>query len=141
MSDITEKDIRGNAFCIMDELSNRRYKILVVDDEPTVSESIKIMLKYHGHEAWTVDNGESAIELCKAEKFDLIITDYFMPDMKGDELSAIIKRDWPEQKILMISAYGNALPAGSKSTSEADAVLSKPFSMEALLTTVAMIIG
>ncbi len=106
-----------------------------------VSASIKIMLKHHGHEAWIADTGESAIALCNVEKFDLIITDYYMPDMKGDELSMIIKRKWPGQKILMISAYGDALSAHSKSTNEADAVLGKPFSMEALLTTVAMTIG
>lgn len=113
---------------------------MVVDDEPMVSASIKIMLKCHGHEAWIADNGESAIELCKAEKFDLIITDYSMPDMKGDELSAIIKRDRPAQKILMISAYGDALPVLSKLISRADVVLSKPFSVETLLTTVATMI-
>jgi two-component system response regulator HydG len=98
-----------------------------VDDEPTVSASIKMMLKHYGHEPWTVENGEAAIALCKTQQFDLIITDYYMPDMKGDELSAIIKRDWPGQKILMISAFGHDILAASNSTGGTDAVLTKPF--------------
>lgn len=100
-----------------------------------------MMLKYYGHEAWTVDNGEAAIALCKTQQFDLIITDYYMPDMKGDELSAIIKRDWPGQKILMITAFDYEILAPSKSMGGADAVLTKPFPMETLLTAVAKLVG
>ena len=112
-----------------------------MDDEPTVAASLKMMLKHYGHEAWTVDNGEAAIALCKTQQFDLIITDYYMPDMKGDELSAIIKRDWPGQKILMISAFGYGILAPNNSTGGADAVLTKPFPMETLLKAIAKIVG
>jgi len=123
------------------EVIKKTHKILVVDDEPMVSASIKMMLKYYGHEVWTVNTGEAAIALCKTQQFDLIITDYYMPDMKGDELTAIIKRDWPGQKILMISAFGFEVLSPGKSTGGADAVLTKPFPMETLLKAVAKLVG
>jgi CheY-like chemotaxis protein len=125
----------------MGTLSKKHCKILVVDDEPMVSASIKLMLKHYGHEARVVGDGETAITLCKAERFDLVITDYYMPDMKGDELSAAIKRDWPEQKILMISAFGAELLARGNPLDGVDHVLSKPFSSHELLMAIAEAIG
>jgi two-component system, OmpR family, response regulator ResD len=106
-----------------------------------VCESIKMILKHHGHEVKTVDNGETAIALCKTEQFDLIITDYYMPDMKGDVLSAIIKRNWPEQKILMITAHGDEFRSLDKPMHGVDDVLNKPFHMEDLLKIVAQMVG
>jgi CheY-like chemotaxis protein len=113
----------------------------VVDDEPTVSASIKMMLEHYGHEAMTVDNGEAAMALCKTEQFDLIITDYSMPDMKGDELSEKIKCERPGQKILMVSAFGHEVLGHGKPTSEPDAVLTKPFSVDALIMAVTELVG
>jgi DNA-binding response OmpR family regulator len=106
-----------------------------------VAASIEIMLKYHGHRVQTVDHGEAAIALCQTEQFDLIILDYSMPGMKGDELAAKIKQDWPGQKILMISAFGSEILSPDKFGGTVDAMLTKPFAMDELLSAISKILG
>ena len=62
----------------MKTLGNQTYYILIVDDEPSVCESIKMLLEHDGHKAQTVGSGEVALALLEHETFDLIITDYSM---------------------------------------------------------------
>ena len=64
--------------------------------------------------------------LFKPGHFDLVITDFQMPQMKGNELAARIKQAWPAQPILMITAYAEQL---NQSDSPVDALLDKPFQL------------
>ena len=66
-------------------------KILVVDDEPFVCDAVKMMLNFDGHTVQTANSGQEALEMLERDKFDLVITDFAMPNMKGDELAAAIK--------------------------------------------------
>src|SRR5437870_372298 len=66
-------------------------RILVVDDEPFVCDAVKMMLNFDGHVVETASNGKEALALFEKGKFDLVITDFAMPSMKGDELAAEIK--------------------------------------------------
>ena len=108
------------------------YKILVVDDEPTVCKAIQMMLKFYGHQVKTAEGGEAALALFGAGQFDLIITDYLMPEMKGDQLVARIKQLRPEQRLIMVTAFAEDFLAFGKPTGGVDFVLSKPFSLEQL---------
>jgi len=60
------------------------YQILVVDDEPSVSRTIRMLLEYDGHEVQTVVSGEEALALMELRQFDLVITDYSLGGMQGD---------------------------------------------------------
>ena len=60
---------------------------------------------------------------------DLVITDFEMPQMKGDELATRIKQAWPAQPVLMITAYAEQL---GDSDNPVDALLNKPFHLEDL---------
>lgn len=62
-------------------------------------------------------------------KFDLIIVDYAMPDMKGDKLAAAIKPLAPQQPIIMIAAYGEALRFAGNFPLAVDLVINKPFAV------------
>ena len=64
----------------------RQRRILVVDDEPLVCDAVKMMLEFDGHVVETAPNGKDALALLERSKFDLVITDFEMPMMKGDEL-------------------------------------------------------
>ena len=117
------------------------HQILVVDDESSVCKAIKLLLEFDGHAVHTVDSGEAALALFEPGKFDLVITDYSMWGMKGDELATRLKARHPQQPILMATAYAADFhPAGKPSTG-VDYIISKPFSLtelrEAIAATVA----
>lgn len=106
--------------------------ILLVDDEPLVCDSIKMMLAFDGHKVETASSGKEALTLLEKSKFDLVITDYDMAAMKGDKLAAIIKARVPHQPVLMITAYSEGLPSTGHSLAGVDFVVSKPFMLEDL---------
>jgi CheY-like chemotaxis protein len=107
-------------------------RILVVDDEPLVCDAVKMMLAFDGHEVETASNGKEALALLERSQFDLVITDFQMPTMKGDELAAAIKARNPKQPIVMITAYAEMLHASGNPLSGVDYVISKPFLLENL---------
>src|SRR5205809_7329531 len=82
-----------------------KRRILVVDDEPFVCEAVKMMLAFDGHAVETACSGKEALALFENGKFDVVITDFAMPTMKGDELAAAIKARSPTQPVVMITAY------------------------------------
>ena len=119
---------------------NQVWRILVVDDEPAVGDAIKMMLKFDGHAVQTASGSKEALSLLEQDKFDLIITDYSMPGMKGDELAAVIKQRLPHQPIIMISAYAEMLKSYGNPLTGVDFMLSKPFFMAELREAVARVL-
>jgi two-component system cell cycle response regulator CpdR len=116
---------------------NQVRQILVVDDEPAVRDAIKMMLKFDGHEVQTANGSKEALSLLEQGKFDLIITDYSMSGMKGDELAAVIKQRLPHQPIIMITAYAEMLKSSSDPLPGVDFIISKPFSLADLREAIA----
>jgi len=107
-------------------------RILVVDDEPLVCESIKWLLAADGHAVETALNGQAALSLFQKARFDLIIVDYNLPGMKGDELTAAIKALDPHQPVVMITAYPEMLKSSGQPLGGVDLVISKPFNSQQL---------
>jgi CheY-like chemotaxis protein len=107
-------------------------RILVVDDEPFVCDAVKMMLSFDGHEVDTASSGKEALALYDKGKYDLVITDYAMPSMKGDELAVSIKKRVPEQAVVMITAYAEMLNASGQHMQGVDFIISKPFLLEHL---------
>jgi CheY-like chemotaxis protein len=107
-------------------------RILVVDDEPFVCDAVKMMLAFDGHEVETANSGKDALALFDRQKFDVVITDFAMPVMKGDELAAAIKSRIPDQPVVMITAYAEMLQASGNPLTGVDVMISKPFLLENL---------
>ena len=107
-------------------------RILVVDDEPAVSEAIKMMLEHFGHEVQTASNGKDALSLLEQRAFDLVVTDHTMPGMTGAALAAAIKQRLPRQPVLMITAHTEMLRASGNPLTGVDFLLGKPFKMQEL---------
>ena len=102
-------------------------RILVVDDEPFVCESIKMLLAYDGHDVQTASGGAEALTRFDPEKIQVVFTDFYMPGMKGDELAEKIKARSPATPIILLTAF----PPPSKPAA-IDLVLTKPFMLQSL---------
>ena len=106
--------------------------ILVVDDEPYVCDAVRMMLAFDGHQVETAASGKEALAAFAKGKFDVVITDYAMPGMKGDELAIAIKSMPPEQPVVLITAYAEMLKSEQTPLSAVDFIVSKPFLLENL---------
>ncbi len=111
----------------MPEQKFPKKKILVVDDEPQVCEAVKMLLEFDGHEVVTADSGKEALALFEHGKFDVVITDYTMPEMKGDELALAIKASVPGQPVVMLTAHAEMLKTSAVPLTGVDQLVSKPF--------------
>jgi CheY-like chemotaxis protein len=109
-----------------------KKRILVVDDEPFVCDAVKMMLAFDGHDVVTASDAKEALGIFAENKFDLVITDFAMPGMKGDELAAAIKSRSPRQPIVMITAYAEMLQSSGRQLPGVDFLVSKPFLLEHL---------
>ncbi len=103
-----------------------------MDDEPFVCDAVKMMLAFDGHEVETANSGQEALTIFNEGKFDVVITDFAMPRMKGDELAATIKARAPGQPIVMITAYAEMLQTSGHALVGVDFIISKPFLLENL---------
>jgi CheY-like chemotaxis protein len=113
-----------------------KLRILVVDDEPSVGNTVKMLLKYDGHEVQATHCSKEALGLLKTGQFDLVFTDYTMPGMDGNQLAAAIKANTPDQPIVMITAYAGTLPPSP----DVDFVVGKPFRLEHLREAIAKVV-
>jgi DNA-binding NtrC family response regulator len=80
--------------------------ILIVEDDPTVGESIRLLLKKRGYAILLAPNGKEALHLFRQEFVDLVITDLVMPKMDGIELLEAMKGLRSETEVIVISAQG-----------------------------------
>jgi len=119
----------------------RALRILIVDDEPFVCDALRMMLAFDGHAIETASNGKEALALFAVGKYDVVITDFAMPVMKGDELVAALKARDAGQPIVMITAYAEMFESGDQSMAGVDCLLSKPFLIESLREAVARAIA
>jgi CheY-like chemotaxis protein len=104
-------------------------KILLVDDDTAARETIKLLLSIDRHTITEAANSHEALQLFTGSTYDLVITDYLMPNMLGDDLARNIKNLAPAQPVLLVTAYLEKLiDAGDY----ADGVLGKPFSVDEL---------
>src|SRR5438309_4644438 len=78
-------------------------RILVVDDEPSICRILTDLLTLDGHAVHIATTPGDAIELCRTRHFDLVFLDFYLPEMTGDKLIAIIKRSSPRQKIVLMT--------------------------------------
>ncbi len=115
-------------------------RVLVVDDEPFVCDAVKMMLAFDGHDVETANSGQEALAIFQEGMFDLVITDFAMPIMKGDELAAAIKARAANQPVVMITAYAEMLQASNNPLSGVDFIISKPFLLDNLREAIAKVL-
>jgi CheY-like chemotaxis protein len=111
--------------------------ILVVDDIPAVVMSLTIVLETMGHEVVAASNGVRGLALLKAKPIDLVITDIWMPGMKGAEVIREGRQISPGTRFLAVTGgdpnHQFPMVESSQPDFGADAVLLKPFTTEELM--------
>lgn len=117
---------REDGLEMTNELSTE-LRILVVDDEPIICDSLRMLLGYEGYAVQTASDGKAALEVFSPDQFDLLITDYAMPGMTGDQLADEIKKQAPDTPVIMVTAYAEMLGSWGVDLSNVDSVISKPF--------------
>ncbi len=113
-------------------------RILIADDEFGVREAIKLLLSIDEHTVTEAETGVAALDLFKKGTYDLVITDFEMPRMTGDELAIQIKKISPRQPVIMMTAYSEKLRG---SGNPVDAVLHKPFQFDELRQTMTALLS
>ncbi|HEU5450729.1 MAG TPA: response regulator [Terriglobales bacterium] len=111
-------------------------RVLVVDDERVIADTLAIILNQHGFDASAVYTGTAAVERARATKPELIISDVIMPDMNGIEAAIQIRKFLPGCKILLFS--GQAATADLLESARAQGhefeILAKPVHPQDLLS-------
>jgi PAS domain S-box-containing protein len=114
----------------------RGCRLLVVEDDPAVRSSLRELLRLLGYDVVTVGSREESIYLPPSPAFDLLLTDYMLPDAAGTDIARELRQRWPQLKVVVMSGYAQDGPLGPDARLEGMAFLQKPFGTEALAETV-----
>ena len=111
-------------------------KILVVDDEQAVRESLRRSLRFNGYEVLTANDGLEAVETVRTENPKLLILDVMMPNMDGLEVCRTLRSEGWDRPILVLTARDGVSDRVAGLDAGADDYLPKPFALEELLARV-----
>ncbi len=111
-------------------------KILVIDDERSIRNTLKDILGFEGYSVEVAENGLKGIELVKISDFDIILCDIKMPEMDGIEVLEKILELKPETTVVMISGHGNIDTAVEAIKKGAYDFIVKPLDLNRLLITI-----
>lgn len=110
----------------------KKTRILAVDDEPIIGESLAYNLDAPHRKITVAPNGKEALTLAAKQKFDVVITDHWMPESGGLELVRALRKRKYKGKIVILSGHLSPENIGVYEELEIDEVISKPVMMEEL---------
>jgi len=111
-------------------------KILVIDDERSIRNTLKDILEFEKHQLTLAENGKQGLEIAQNTVFDLIFSDIKMPEMDGIEMLVQLKESGIEAPVVMISGHGNIETAVECIKKGAFDFITKPIDLNRLLITV-----
>jgi DNA-binding response OmpR family regulator len=121
-----------------------KLKIMVIDDDPVILETVHLNLARRGYDTVSFTNGDEALNKVSSLHPDLIILDVIMPQMDGWEVLKIIKDHYPEEdlKVLLLTAKSTDKDKMiGTSILKADGYITKPFDLQDLLQKVKSLLG
>lgn len=113
-----------------------RRRVLVIDDELEIRETLDTFLSWEGYEVVTAESGEAAVERAKEAPFHLAITDLRMSGMNGAETVGALKRIRPGIAVIVVTGYASDEAAVRCWAEGAFQIIRKPFQLEELLLVV-----
>ena len=111
----------------------REYRVLFLEDEPTIREVLKEYMKISGYDVTEVDDGNKALELLKEQSYDLAILDIMVPGISGLEVLSTIKDQLPNLATIMLTALEDEKTQVDAFNRYADDYVIKPVSPIILL--------
>ena len=102
------------------------HRIMVIDDENIVGKMLRAVLEQEGYTIELFLSAAPALVRLKEEKFDVVITDLKMKGKNGFEVVRTVKRDYPQVKLIMITAYANIDASLDAMREELDDFFAKP---------------
>ena len=111
-------------------------KILIVEDEPSLQETLAYNLEKQGYSAATAGDGRTALELARQAKPDLVVLDIMLPQLDGVEVCKILRREGFSAPIIMLTARDDEIDRVVGLEIGADDYITKPFSMRELIARV-----
>ena len=145
----SQDQLRASLFAALDflepeplelaHIAPEEMNVLVVDDSSTSRRIVRHMLEKMGVEKISeAENGKQAVENIEQEFFDLIVTDYNMPEMDGEQLSQFIRKESSQQSVpvLMVTSETDKARLAGVEKSGVSAVFDKPFNADTLRTTI-----
>jgi two-component system nitrogen regulation response regulator NtrX len=111
-------------------------KILVIDDEKSIRNTLKDILETEEHEVMTAEDGAGGLELYRSDKFDVVLCDIKMQEMDGMEVLEKIMEDPQDVPVIMISGHGDIEIAVDAIKKGAFDFLEKPLDLNRLLITI-----
>ena len=116
-------------------------RVLVVDDEATVLRFVENALTRFGYTVRTAESSVHAIDIFDREgAFDLLLTDFMMPGMRGDELAGTLRTRQPWLKVVYFTGFSDALHSAHPEFSPDESVIAKPVSLAQLHDAVSLAI-
>ena len=115
---------------------NENMKILVVDDERAIRNSLKEILTDEGYTVETAEDGATAIETAEKERYDVIFCDIKMPNMEGTEVLERLRKDGVDSAVIMISGHGDIDTAVECIKKGAFDFIQKPLDLNRILITI-----
>ncbi|GAB4549124.1 MAG: hypothetical protein Fur002_26230 [Anaerolineales bacterium] len=109
-----------------------KTRILVIDDDPAITELMGMLLDAHGYEALTTNSGAEGIQFVKEFSPHIILLDLMMPDIDGIEVSRAIRK-FNNAPILILSAVTDPVLVANALDAGADTFLTKPVSTSVLI--------
>lgn len=107
--------------------------VLVIDDENSIRQSLAGALKDEGYRVTVTGSGREGLEAIRAERPDVVLLDIWMPEMDGIETLKLLKTEWADQIVIMMSGHGNIETAVKATKLGAFDFIEKPLSLERLL--------
>jgi DNA-binding response OmpR family regulator len=117
-------------------ISDRKFKILVIEDDRTLREALRYNLVAEGYEVLVADDGGVGLVIARQDGPDVIVLDLMLPSLSGLEICKAIRRDGSIVPIIMLTARDSELDRVGGLESGADDYVTKPFSMRELLARV-----
>ena len=110
----------------------KKLNVLVVDDESLVHRVVHGYLTSDGHTADSVMSGAEGLKKIGQKSYDLVITDWAMPEMNGKEFAALVNKRFPKTPIIMLTGFGELMKTKGDTPDGVKIILSKPLSMDEL---------
>jgi DNA-binding response OmpR family regulator len=114
-------------------------RILLVDDDPAAARLYRAMLVTDGHDVVVLDSGIDAVEAASAQPFDLVVTDFNMPGIKGDVTLSLLRARTPTLPVIIMTSETSVSLEKRAREAGAAAFLRKPCTSEVLTRTVARV--